>query len=323
MAGKTFRLNLTCTTPYNADFDGDEMNLHALQTFASRSDNAGVDVGGEHCFATSQPSGDGHRARLASVVVHDDGVGRFWTVLKCATCMWVKGATLPPPAIVHPTARTGRQCMSLFPSDMRWRASVEFAMVSSFRVNSEKTSGRGHGSIIHMLFNAYGGTHVQFINELQRTNHIWFSTQGFSIGIGDMRISDSTASLCVKSVPPSTPTLQRSISSTKTPGRSSTKPKSNARPMGLIAQNDMSKDLPRLMVKSGSKGSMVNIMQITAYVGQQNCSGQRMQATSKDACRCFALVTCRRVQGFVKHSYIDGLTRRILAPHGRRARRID
>jgi DNA-directed RNA polymerase II subunit RPB1 len=27
----TFRLNLTCTTPYNADFDGDEMNLHALQ----------------------------------------------------------------------------------------------------------------------------------------------------------------------------------------------------------------------------------------------------------------------------------------------------
>jgi hypothetical protein len=28
----TFRLNLTCTAPYNADFDGDEMNLHALQT---------------------------------------------------------------------------------------------------------------------------------------------------------------------------------------------------------------------------------------------------------------------------------------------------
>ena len=28
----TFRMNLTCTAPYNADFDGDEMNLHALQT---------------------------------------------------------------------------------------------------------------------------------------------------------------------------------------------------------------------------------------------------------------------------------------------------
>ena len=28
----TFRLNLTCTSPYNADFDGDEMNMHIPQT---------------------------------------------------------------------------------------------------------------------------------------------------------------------------------------------------------------------------------------------------------------------------------------------------
>ena len=32
MEGKTFRLNLSRTTPYNADFDGDEMNLHVPQT---------------------------------------------------------------------------------------------------------------------------------------------------------------------------------------------------------------------------------------------------------------------------------------------------
>lgn len=29
----TFRLNLSVTTPYNADFDGDEMNLHVLQVY--------------------------------------------------------------------------------------------------------------------------------------------------------------------------------------------------------------------------------------------------------------------------------------------------
>ena len=27
----TFRLNLSCTTPYNADFDCDEMNIHVPQ----------------------------------------------------------------------------------------------------------------------------------------------------------------------------------------------------------------------------------------------------------------------------------------------------
>lgn len=32
MPYSTFRLNLSCTSPYNADFDGDEMNLHVPQT---------------------------------------------------------------------------------------------------------------------------------------------------------------------------------------------------------------------------------------------------------------------------------------------------
>ena len=30
--GRTFRFNECCCTPYNADFDGDEMNLHVPQT---------------------------------------------------------------------------------------------------------------------------------------------------------------------------------------------------------------------------------------------------------------------------------------------------
>lgn len=32
----TFRLNLSCTTPYNADFDGDEMNMHVPQSMMTR-----------------------------------------------------------------------------------------------------------------------------------------------------------------------------------------------------------------------------------------------------------------------------------------------
>ena len=36
MPYSTFRLNLSVTSPYNADFDGDEMNLHVPQTIESR-----------------------------------------------------------------------------------------------------------------------------------------------------------------------------------------------------------------------------------------------------------------------------------------------
>jgi len=38
MPQKTFRLNLSVCPPYNADFDGDEMNLHALQSEEARAE---------------------------------------------------------------------------------------------------------------------------------------------------------------------------------------------------------------------------------------------------------------------------------------------
>ena len=38
MPWSTFRLNLSVTTPYNADFDGDEMNLHVPQTIEARTE---------------------------------------------------------------------------------------------------------------------------------------------------------------------------------------------------------------------------------------------------------------------------------------------
>ena len=34
----TFRLNLSVTSPYNADFDGDEMNMHVPQTLEARAE---------------------------------------------------------------------------------------------------------------------------------------------------------------------------------------------------------------------------------------------------------------------------------------------
>src|SRR5207244_7878581 len=35
---KTFRFNLAVCPPYNADFDGDEMNLHVLQSEEARAE---------------------------------------------------------------------------------------------------------------------------------------------------------------------------------------------------------------------------------------------------------------------------------------------
>lgn len=34
----TFRLNLSVTSPYNADFDGDEMNMHVPQSYETKAE---------------------------------------------------------------------------------------------------------------------------------------------------------------------------------------------------------------------------------------------------------------------------------------------
>lgn len=38
MEWRTFRFNECCCGPYNADFDGDEMNLHLPQTEEARAE---------------------------------------------------------------------------------------------------------------------------------------------------------------------------------------------------------------------------------------------------------------------------------------------
>lgn len=38
LPSSTFRLNLSVTTPYNADFDGDEMNMHVPQSYETKAE---------------------------------------------------------------------------------------------------------------------------------------------------------------------------------------------------------------------------------------------------------------------------------------------
>jgi len=57
----TFRLNLSCTTPYNADFDGDEMNMHGTCCCCCYDHLAFVDgtcscAIASHAFGNSEPN---------------------------------------------------------------------------------------------------------------------------------------------------------------------------------------------------------------------------------------------------------------------------
>ena len=49
----TFRMNVACTSPYNADFDGDEMNLHVPQTIMAQCEAREV-MGVKHNIISAQ-----------------------------------------------------------------------------------------------------------------------------------------------------------------------------------------------------------------------------------------------------------------------------
>ena len=291
------------------------MNLHLLQTHQSRADALGL-MSVAYNIITPQANrpvmGIVQDSLLSSYMLTSPGV----TLDKgemCNMCMWVEGATLPEPDLPGPLW-TGLQCMSLlFPKDFNWRDTIYQGKLLKGPLG-KKALGRSHGSIIHRLYNDYGPDRTcQFINELQRVNHLWFSGQGFSIGIGDMRITKETA----KRVRQECADIDIKAEELRKLHGDEAEPKINRMlnqtrdSMGKIAQDAMPPDnCLGLMVRSGSKGSMVNILQIMACVGQQNVSGKRMQATVSN--RTLPMFKpfddSVRSRGFVKHSYIDGLT---------------
>ena len=293
------------------------MNLHVLQTHESRADALELMSVAQNIItpqANKPIMGIVQDSLLSSYMMTQDGV-LLDKAQMCNLVMLVENATLCKAAITEPEPQwTGLQCMSmLFPSDFNWKDSIRNGQLLKGPLG-KKALGRSQDSIIHRLYNDYGPDRTcQFINELQRVHHLWFSNQGFSIGIGDMRISDETAQQVQNECASVDSDAQeiKKMHSEDYERRVNRMLNQTRDSMGLIAQSAMSEDNSLgLMVQSGSKGSMVNILQIMACVGQQNCSGKRMQSTLKG--RTLPMFRSgdesARASGFVKHSYIEGLS---------------
>jgi len=131
MPWKTFRLNLCVCPPYNADFDGDEMNLHVLQSNEARAEAQILMKVQEHILSP----------RFGGPVIgaiHDHITGAFTLTHKdtkfthSQTLFILSQARhrpLPPPAVVEDGVEywTGKQLISLvLPEDFKitFKASI-------------------------------------------------------------------------------------------------------------------------------------------------------------------------------------------------------
>ncbi|KAH8090033.1 DNA-directed 5'-3' RNA polymerase [Aureococcus anophagefferens] len=218
----TFRLNLSVTvsvtSPYNADFDGDEMNLHVPQNVAAKAElqqlmmvprNVVSPQSNKPVMGIVQDSLLAP-ARMTSKETFIDQDLLFNIV------MWVGDdwdGVVPQPAILKPKPLwTGKQIFSLilpklnfagkgarFPkkggNTLNW--SDGEVLIQSGRlvtgVMDKKSLGTSGGSLIHVIWLEMG--HVaamHFLNRVQTTTNQWLVNVSFSIGIGDAVADQST-----------------------------------------------------------------------------------------------------------------------------------
>jgi DNA-directed RNA polymerase II subunit RPB1 len=221
----TFRLNLSVTTPYNADFDGDEMNLHVPQSLLARADAELLMLVSRNIITPQNNRnvmGIVQDALLAShrISKRDIFIGKdfFMNIL-----MWVTtwDGKLPIPAILKPVPLwTGKQVFSLIcpPINYRRKGNTHPDKEEDNPLNifdsevyiqdgellmgilDKCTLGMSQGSLIHITWLEKGWEETRrFMDQLQQVMNYWMLHTSFSISISDT-VADSDTMKTVSSI---------------------------------------------------------------------------------------------------------------------------
>ena len=347
MPYSTFRLNLSVTSPYNADFDGDEMNLHVPQTEETRAEVMQL------CMVPLNIVSPQRNGPLMGIV--QDTLAGVYKLCRrdvfltkealMNVLLWVPDwdGVIPQPAIYKPRPRwTGKQVISMIipkivnlnmPNDAKEDSPLkdDALLIQSgelmFGLLQKKNVGASGGGIIHVIFNEQGpDAAMAFFNGCQRVVNYWLLHNGFSIGIGDTIPDKKTIEKIEDAI-----TLQKNevneLTAKATANELESLPGMNVRETfeslvskalntardkaGTRTQESL-KDANNAvtMASSGSKGSTINISQMTALVGQQSVEGKRIPFGFKY--RTLPHFTkddySPESRGFVENSYLRGLT---------------
>ena len=203
MPYQTFRLNVLDTPPYNADFDGDEMNLHCpqnIQTMSELKDLAAVPYlilaprDGKPSIEVVQDTLVGSfRATKDYVVVADKQMANLQMVNS-----YFKGKLEKPS---KDYTYTGKDLFSeiMPPSlfiEMTNKAGEEVVINNSKLISGTLDKLVFHNitnGLIPVIYHDYGPVEIKkFLDNTQRLICRWLLTSGFSIGISDLVTDTST-----------------------------------------------------------------------------------------------------------------------------------
>ncbi len=363
MGGKTFRLNLSVCPPYNADFDGDEMNLHCIQGEEARAEAkilmgvpqhilsprfGGPIIGGIHDhisgmfllthgeryldemqtlfavsltdFAQKLPKPD-----KVEEAVGPDGSKRqvkYWSGKTIFSLALPDDFNITFKSAVCECDVKGNE-----PHDCPTDGFVEIINGKLIRGTiDEKAIGAFKGQILEKVVRDYGpDAGKAFINHVNRMAVMTVTILGFSTGIDDEDIPTDAKRQINERLIKAEQRVDRRVEAFQTgmlesmPGRSleetleveSMKILGNARDeAGKIAGRYLGlKNSAVIMAKSGARGSMLNLSQMSGSIGQQAVRGERINRGYLD--RTLPHFKWGDLgapaKGFVKSCYKEGL----------------
>ncbi|CAJ1448813.1 unnamed protein product [Effrenium voratum] len=219
MPGRTFRFNECVCAPYNADFDGDEMNIHLPQTEEARAE--AMTLMGVRDGLVTPKSGE-----VAVCATQDFLTGAFLLTQRdvflsrdkfCQLCCFLTDAKepieLPPPAILKPCELwTGKQAISvMLRPNRRTEVYVNLEVPEKnytkkgesmcpqdgwvlFR-NSELLSGNlgkkvlggaKNGLFFRLIRDCGAQSAIDCMSRIAKLTSRWLMNRGFTIGIDDV-----------------------------------------------------------------------------------------------------------------------------------------
>ena len=329
------RLNLATTSSFNADFDGDEMNIHVPISYTSR-----VEV---EYLSNRKYNVISSQSSKPSIKIVQDSVlgiymmteknkqikrGKFFQLVmqldKISIDWMFKKKTLYTQLTKNKDYTTHLLFSLVLPFDFELNTKsicIKRGILKS-GVITKSILTTSHNCIIQLLYKEYPIDVVyNFINNVQFLATGYLTMHGFSIGMKDCIISKQDE---IKKA------IARCLLEARMVDENTHHPRikeikinaalSKARDIGMrIAKNGMSNDNSFIKtVTSGSKGNFFNIAQIAGLLGQQNIYGQRIKPIFNKGTRAlphypFNITEDHKkyeARGFVTSSFVNGLSPR-------------
>ena len=348
LPGKTFRLHPSVCPPYNADFDGDEMNLHVPQSEEARAEAillmrvqdqlispryGGPIIGALRDYVTG-----------AYLLTKDDTVLSVQEFSNLAMLGAYTGK-LPKPMIKTKDgpAYTGKQLFSLFlPKDFnfvitsKWSKGtkgkpkdvvIKQGELLSGVIDKASIGAEEPESVLHRIAKDYGNAEAKsFLNSILIMVKQFITSYGFSYGYSDLEIPDKDKQQILDDIHETYDVISDLTSQYEKGTLKLTRGMKPEEALEAYIVNELGKardkagntadqsldqsNAGKIMATTGARGSSLNIGQMAGALGQQSRRGNRLSSGFHNR----ALTHFKEndpnpdAQGFVKSNYREGLS---------------